>query len=99
MLGTEIQVQVRPDKQELLVEKLRAIYKGQRHTLPGTIQRFFLLDNSTPPKVSIWLIWKDTEMPDEATRELNLSLFKSELADVLDWHTAQISTKEGISYT
>ena len=99
VLGTDIQVEVRPDKQEQLIEKLRAIYKGQRHTLPGTIQRFILLDNSTPSKVSIWLIWKDTEMPDEATREQNLAVFKSELADVLDWDTAQISTKEGVIYT
>jgi hypothetical protein len=38
-------------------------------------------------------------MPDEATRKRNLAVFKSELADVLDWDTALISTKEGIIYT
>ncbi len=38
-------------------------------------------------------------MPDEAAREQALAAFKAELADVLDWETAQISTKEGIIYT
>ncbi len=49
--------------------------------------------------VSIWLVWKDTEMPDKATREQDLESFKVELADVLDWETAKIRTKEGIIYT
>ena len=99
VFGTDIHVQVRRDKQEQLIEKLKAIYKAQRHTFPGTIQRFVLIDNGSPATASIWLIWKDTEMPDEATRERNLAVFKSELADVLDWDTAQIITKEGIIYT
>jgi excisionase family DNA binding protein len=99
VFGTDIHVQVRPDKQELLIEKLKAIYKGQRHTFPGTIQRFIFNNNGSPPTVSIWLIWKDTEMPDEATRERNLELFKAELADVLNWDTAEVNMKEGIIYT
>ncbi len=49
--------------------------------------------------MSIWLIWKDTEMPDEAIRERNLDTFKAELADMLDWETAEFSIKEGIIYT
>ncbi len=44
-------------------------------------------------------MWKDTEMPDEATRERYLAMFQEELADVLDWDTARMSTKEGIIYT
>ena len=99
VFGTDIHVQVRPDKQELLIEKLKAIYKGQRHTFPGTIQRFIFNDNGSPPTVSIWLIWKDSEMPDEATRQRNLELFKAELADVLNWDNAEVNMKEGIIYT
>lgn len=99
VLGTDIQVQIRPEKQELLIEKLKAIYKGQRHTFPGTIQRFVFEDAGPPAIVNIWLVWKDTEMPDEATRERNLALFKAELADVLNWDTAEVSTKEGVIYT
>jgi hypothetical protein len=78
---------------------LRAIYTGQRHTFPGTIQRYIFKDDSSPTTVSIWLVWKDTEMPDEATRAKDLEAFQVELADVLDWGTARINTKEGIIYT
>lgn len=99
VFGTDIQVQVFPGQHERLVEKLKAIYKGQRHTFPGTIERYIFRDNTSPETVNIWLIWKDTEMPDEATREQAFAAFKAELADVLDWETAQISTKEGIIYT
>jgi len=99
VLGTDIQVQVFPGQQERLVEKLKAIYKGQRHTFPGTIERYIFKENTTRASVNIWLIWKDTEMPDEAVREQAFAAFKAELADVLDWETAHISTKEGIIYT
>ena len=99
MLGTEIEVRVREGKQAQLVEKLRSIYTGQRHTFPGTIHRYIFQDDSSPPTVSIWLVWKDTEMPDDATRERDLKAFQAELADVLDWGTAKVSTKEGIIYT
>jgi quinol monooxygenase YgiN len=99
VLATEMRVRVRPGKQAQLVEKLREIYRGQRHTFPGTIQRYILKDDSPPTAVSIWLIWKDTEMPDEATRERNLEAFRAELDDVLDWDTARITTREGIIYT
>src|SRR5258708_5237797 len=66
VLGTDIQVQVFPGQQERLVEKLKAIYKVQRHTFPGTIERYIFKDDSSPATISIWFIWKDTEMPDEA---------------------------------
>lgn len=98
VLGTEIQVQVRDGKQAQMIEKLRAMYIGQRHTFPGTIQRYIFKDDSSA-MLSIWLVWKDTEMPDEATREKKLRAFQAELADVLDWDSAQISTKEGVIYT
>lgn len=99
VLGMDIRVQVRPDQLEHLLEKLRAMYQGQRHTFPGTIQRYVFKEESLPTVISIWLIWKDTEMPSEAIRGRNLDAFKAELADVLDWETAEISIKEGIIYT
>lgn len=79
--------------------KLKAIYEGQRHSFPGTIQRYVFRDDVFPTKISIWLMWKDTEMPDKVTPERDLESFKTELADVLDWGTAKISTKEGIIYS
>jgi len=99
VIGTDIHVEVREGQQERLVEKLKEIYKRQEHTFPGTIQRYIFKDDETPTRINIWLIWKNTEMPDEITRERNLSAFKGALADVVRWETAHISTKEGIIYT
>jgi excisionase family DNA binding protein len=99
VMGTDIQVQVREGKQAQLIEKLKAMYLEQRHTFPGTIQRYIFKDDPAPRTVTIWLAWKDSEMPDEAVRKKELVAFQTELADVLDWETAQISTKEGIIYT
>jgi len=99
VLATDIHVQVRIDKQDQLIEKLKAIYKGQRHTFPGTIQRYVFKDDISPILISSLLIWKDTEMPAEEEREKHLAAFKAELADVLDWETAEIATKGGIIYT
>jgi hypothetical protein len=100
LLGIDIHVQVLPGQQgRLVIEKLKAIYRKQQHTFPGTIQRSIFKDDIAPSEMSIWLIWKDTEMLDTVTRDQELTAFKAELADVLDWETAQISTKEGIIYT
>ena len=99
VLSTEIHVRVRAGKQQQLLEKLEAIYKKQRHTFPGTIQRYVFKDDSTPTHISICLIWKNTEMPDEATRESHLAAFQAELADVLDWETVHVEMKEGVIYT
>ncbi len=99
VIGTDILVQILPGQQERLVEKLKAICKGQRHTFPGTIERYIFKDDTVRATVSIWLIWKDTEMPDESIRKRDFASFKEELSDVLNWETAQISTKEGIIYT
>ncbi len=99
LLSIDIHVQVLPGQQGRLIEKLKAIYRKQQHMFPGTIQRYIFKDDISPSEISIWLIWKDTEMLDNATRDQELTAFKAELADVLDWETAQISTKEGIIYT
>jgi hypothetical protein len=99
LLRTDIRVQVRDGQQAKLMQKLRAIYKGKRHLFTGTIQRYVLKDAAHPANIEISLVWKDTEMPDEATRQQELEAFKAELADVLDWETAECSTKEGIIYT
>jgi excisionase family DNA binding protein len=99
VLATEIRAHIRPGLQENFIAKLKRIQEENRHTFPGTIARYVLQDDSSGAFVSIWLIWKDTEMPDKAIRDRDIEEFKAELADVLDWETAQISLKEGLIYT
>jgi excisionase family DNA binding protein len=104
VLATDIRAHVRSGQQESLIEKLKIIQEENRHTFPGTIARYVLKDGSlkdgsSGAAISIWLIWKDTEMPDEAIRDRDLADFKAELADMLDWETAQVSLKEGLIYT
>ncbi len=99
LLSLDIEVRVLPGQEERLLEKLRAIQEGNRHTFPGALARYIFKESTSVSTVSIWLIWKDTEMPDEVKREEELTAFKAELADVLDWDTATQHTKEGIIYT
>jgi excisionase family DNA binding protein len=99
LLSMDIEVRVHPGKQERLVEKLQAVQQANLHTFPGTLARYVFRDSPSFTTVSIWLIWRDTEMPDEATRERDLAAFRAAFADVLEWETAQISLKEGLIYT
>ena len=97
---TDIHVHIWAGQQENLIQKLKAIQEEKRHPFSGTIARYILKESESPlTSVNIWLVWKDTEMPDESIRQKEFEAFKTELADVLDWDTAQYSTKEGIIYT
>jgi hypothetical protein len=82
-----------------LIEKLNSVQESERYLFPGTMQRYVFEDEANPSTVTIFLIWKDTEMPDETLMEQDLVAFKAELADVLDWETAQFSTKRAIIHT
>ncbi len=99
LLRTDIQVQVRPNQQDAFVQKLQNISKAKQYLFTGSVQRYILRDVADPTSIEISIVWKDTEMPDEAVREEELAAFKAELADVLDWETARYSYKEGIIYT
>lgn len=95
LFATVIQVQIRKNQQKELLKKLKAI-RSDTHTFTGTIARYVLGDTET---LLILLIWKDTEMPNEATRQQDLLLFQQEFADVLDWETAHICTKDVLRHT
>lgn len=99
LFTTDITVKIRQGQREALIKRLEEVRKAKRHTLTGTIARYVLVDRVAPDTVSIWLVWKDSEMPDEATHEQELAALRAELADVLDWETAQVSDKDGIIYT
>jgi excisionase family DNA binding protein len=97
--GMDIRVQVRAGQQEHLVEKLKAIQENQQYLFPGTMQRYVFEEDAEPKHVIFSLIWKDTEMPDEAVIQKELAPLQVELADVLDWETVQYTAKRAIIHT
>jgi excisionase family DNA binding protein len=99
VLTTEIQVPVRMGMQEELLQKLAAIQDANRHTFPGTIARYLIKGDEALTCVHIVLLWKDTDMPDETTRQHDLETLQDELADMLDWETAHATTNETLLYT
>lgn len=98
-LVTYIQVQVHAGQQEMLMKKLWGIKQEERHLFSGTVMRYISLDDASPATVTIQLVWKNGDMPDEETRRQDLEALQRELADVLNWETAQYSTGKVIIHT
>ena len=99
ILATEIEVPVSTGQQERLVEKLAAIQQANRHTFPGTIARYIIKGDAELTSIHFFLVWKDTDMPDESMRERSLEALQEELADVLEWERARYSTNEALMHT
>jgi len=97
--GMDIRVRVRAGQLKRLTEKLEAILEAQRYLFPGTMQRYVFEEEAEPKHVVISLIWKDTEMPDESVIQQDLKPLQAELADGLDWDTAQYTTRQAIIHT
>jgi excisionase family DNA binding protein len=95
----DVRVRVRIGQQKRLIEKFDAILEAQRYLFPGTMQRYIFEEESEPKYIVISLIWKDTEMPDESLIQQDLKPLQAELADELDWDTAQYTTKKAIIHT
>ena len=97
--GMDIRVRISAGQQNRLIERLNTILEAQRHLFPGTMQRYVFEEDTEPKHVIISLIWKDTEMSDESAIQQELKPLQAELADVLDWNTAQYTTKQAIIHT
>jgi excisionase family DNA binding protein len=95
----QIEVQVYPGKEKPLQEKLNTLLQEQQHLFPGTMQRYISTDKDDSQRVSILLIWKDTELTDEAVLQNDLEEFKTEFAEILDWKTACYMNKQAIIHT
>lgn len=96
---TEIHVPIRAGQRGRLLDKLTDIQNANRHTLPGTIARYVVPDDSEVDALHFFFVWKDTDMPDEATRQQQLRAFQEELDEVLDWSRAHYSTHEALLHT
>lgn len=92
-------VKVRESERDMLVKKLWMIKQEDRHLFPGTVMRYISLDDASPAIATIQLVWKNGDMPNEEKRQQDLSAFKQELTDVLDWTTAEYSTGKVVIHT
>lgn len=97
--GLDISVQVRAGQLERLREKLQRLLETQEYLFNGTMQRYVFQDEANPSRVTISLIWKDTELPDESALDQDLDRFKAAFADVLDWNSARYTRKRAIIHT
>ncbi len=97
--GLDISVHVRAGQLERLREKLHSLLDTQAFLFHGTMQRYIFEDETNPSKVTISLIWKDTELPDESSLDAELGDFKAAFADVLDWTTARYVRRRAVIHT
>jgi excisionase family DNA binding protein len=96
---TLISVQIQIDQQHAFVRKLDEIRQKGHHIFPGTIARYVADSKTSPGQAIIVLIWKDSVVEDTAIREEALKAFRQELADVLDWSTAQYNDSTVLIHT
>ncbi len=85
---TYIHVHVTQGKQEDVKKILWKFRQEDRYSFPGTVVRYISLDDTSPVSVTIQLVWKRSEMPDDEARKRELAAFQHDLEDVLDWGTA-----------
>ncbi len=96
---TSIVVQIRAGQQHALLEKLEEIRQRGQHLFPGTVARFIVESEINPGQLEIALVWRSTVMPKEMERSQALEAFRLELADVLDWSTAQYNNGRVLMHT
>ncbi|MEO9028116.1 MAG: helix-turn-helix domain-containing protein [Ktedonobacteraceae bacterium] len=94
-----IEIQVQPNQQAALQVKLQTALDAQEHLFPGTMQRYIFAHSDNPNAITIQLIWKDIELPDETTLQRDLEAFRAEFADLLDWQTARYTTMQALIHT
>jgi len=96
---TFISVQMRPQREKQLMQRLEEVKRGEQHVFPGTVARYVVRSESNPRQIELLLIWRSTVMPSEAEREQALEAFRRALDDVLDWETAQYNTGKVLMHT
>ena len=94
-----IEVCSRPGKADDLAQRLTGLYLDQHFLFPGTMQRYMLTAHDDPERLIIVLIWKDTDLTDEASLEDELAAFRAAFADVLDWQSSTMTRAQALAYT
>ena len=96
---TFISVQMRPQREKQLMQRLEEVKRGGQYVFPGTVARYVVRSEAIPRQIELVLIWRSTVMPNEVEREQALEGFRQALADVLDWDTAQYNDGQVLMHT
>lgn len=96
---TQVFIQIRNGQKEELLRRLEEIRKGNKHTFPGTVARYFAQSQADSSALEILLVWRGTVMPDEETRSAALAALREELADLLEWDSAHVEMHEILMHT
>lgn len=91
LLTTSIFVQIRVGQQKVLQNRLEEVKQEGKLIFPGTISRLIIKSKMVPEQIEILLMWRSSSMPPQKVREHALEEFQRELADILDWDSAQYS--------
>ncbi|QBD79259.1 DNA-binding protein [Ktedonosporobacter rubrisoli] len=94
-----ITVRLYPGQEERLQEKLDEIWQNKEHIFPGSTFRYVARSQTRPGRIEIELLWRVCHLPDDAELTKQLEAFRQQLADVLDWQTAQYETSETLLHT
>ena len=90
---------MREGQQSTFMQRLENIRQEGKHNFPGTVVRLIVESESTFGQIDISLVWRSAVMPKETEREQALEAFRQDLADVLDWDTAQYSNGRVLMHT
>ncbi len=98
--GLHIEVQVTSGQRDELQSRIQTLLlEQQRHLFSGTMGRHVFAHSSDPNALIILLIWKDSELTDEADLQRDLAAFKAAFADVLNWETARYERLQALIHT
>jgi len=87
---TMIKVGVRPGGDALLDEKLSEFRSRQKHRIAGTSARYIGRSQCDPGQIDILLFWRKVAMPSDQVQKASLCAFYADLAEVMEWETAQV---------
>jgi len=91
---TTIDVPIRPGKRDEVKERLAAVGVEQRHTFTRNVWRTVVARSES---IRIEIVWKNTEIPDETTRQRDLRSFQQDFEDLLEWDAAISTFDEDVS--
>lgn len=96
LVATEIEVRIRPEVREKLLAKFQAV-QPEEHTFSRNVARY-ILGCAESETIRIMLIWKDTEMPDDTTKQEDILRFQHDFPE-LEWETAHYCSYDIYQHT